>query len=233
MLLIVRLSFYPSCNNSINTNSHADTILSFNKAAERVFQFAQQEVLGLKFTILMDESAAQRHEGPNGYLDQFQRMARKGHQVAVGNSRQLLARRKDGSSVPITLMVDMYTSKSGQRVYIAVLATVIQEINLQQELHKSKDSFLSTMSHELRTPLFGLLGMMSMMRLPADEEAGKELRQMEACTTSLLSIVNNMIDFYKLENLAVTPLFVPFQPRVLLAEVCSFFLTFLIYWSTK
>jgi signal transduction histidine kinase len=176
-------------------------------------------VVGQKFTILMDEHAAQRHEGPNGYLAQYNRMARKGHQLAVGNSRQLLAKRKDGASVPITLTVDMYTSKAGQQVYIAVLTCVTQEINLQQELHKSKDTFLSTMSHELRTPLFGLLGMMSMMRLPTDEEASREVRQMEACTTSLLSIVNNMIDFYKLENLAVTPLYVPFQPRVLLAEV--------------
>lgn len=167
----------------------------------------------------MDEGAAQRHEGPNGYLAQYQKMARKGHQLAVGNSRQLLARSKDGSAVPITLMVETYINKYGQQVYIAVLAVVSNEINLQQELHKSKDTFLSTMSHELRTPLFGLLGMMSMMRIPVDEEARKELRQMEACTMSLLSIVNNMIDFYKLENLAVTPLYVPFQPRVLLAEV--------------
>jgi signal transduction histidine kinase len=49
-----------------------------------------------------------------------------------------------------------------------------------------------------------------------------ELRQMESCTRSLLSVVNNMVTYYKID-LAVAPLEMPVQLRTLLKEVCGYF----------
>lgn len=48
-----------------------------------------------------------------------------------------------------------------------------------------------------------------------------ELRQMEVCARNLLSVVNNMINYYKLEHLPHTLIAVPFQPQALLDEVCG------------
>jgi signal transduction histidine kinase len=49
-----------------------------------------------------------------------------------------------------------------------------------------------------------------------------ELRQMESCTRSLLSVVNNMITYYKID-MAVAPIAMPVQLRTLLKEVCGYF----------
>lgn len=49
-----------------------------------------------------------------------------------------------------------------------------------------------------------------------------ELRQMESCTRSLLSVVNNMIAYYKIE-MGITPLEMPVQFRTLLQEVCGYY----------
>eukprot|EP00026_Physarum_polycephalum_P002064 Phypoly_transcript_02068.p1 GENE.Phypoly_transcript_02068~~Phypoly_transcript_02068.p1 ORF type:complete len:962 (+),score=185.09 Phypoly_transcript_02068:171-2888(+) len=49
-----------------------------------------------------------------------------------------------------------------------------------------------------------------------------ELRQMESCTRSLLSVVNNMITYYKID-MAVDPISMPVQLRTLLKEVCGYF----------
>jgi signal transduction histidine kinase len=49
-----------------------------------------------------------------------------------------------------------------------------------------------------------------------------ELRQMESCTRSLLSVVNNMITYYKID-MAVDPVAMPVQLRTLLKEVCGYF----------
>lgn len=51
-----------------------------------------------------------------------------------------------------------------------------------------------------------------------------ELRQMESCTRSLLSVVNNMITYYKVD-MAVAPILMPVQLRTLLKEVCGYFET--------
>lgn len=97
-----------------------------------------------------------------------------------------------------------------------------QDLNLQQVLNKSKEAFLSTTSHELRTPLFGLLGTISLIRdkkIPANLQ--EEITSMEANTLSLLSIINNMIDFYLISHLHATPKKQSFNPKQLIADACN------------
>lgn len=203
----------------LTVNGSDQTVITWNRAAEKNFGYAQSEIIGKPYTILMSDAAARRHEGPNGYLARHQRTA-IGHSVAIGTSNQVYAKKKNGEMIPITLIVDSYT-KGNQHFYIVVLRIVTPELNVQKELHSSKDAFLSTMSHELRTPLFGLLGTLSLLPPMQDGVLQEEIHNMEVCVLNLLSIVNNMIDFYLLEHLRTTPNNAPFQLGLLLTETCS------------
>ncbi|MDP3394675.1 ATP-binding protein [Sediminibacterium sp.] len=65
---------------------------------------------------------------------------------------------------------------------------------------KAKNDFLSTMSHEIRTPLNSILGMTNIMLMEKPSEDQKEqLNVLLFSANNLLSIVNDILDYNKIE----------------------------------
>ncbi len=66
---------------------------------------------------------------------------------------------------------------------------------------QSKSDFLSTMSHELRTPLNAVIGMADLLLDNAHNEEQKEdLKILSFSALSLHALINNILDFNKLES---------------------------------
>jgi signal transduction histidine kinase/FixJ family two-component response regulator len=66
---------------------------------------------------------------------------------------------------------------------------------------KAKSEFLATMSHEIRTPLTGVVGMaelLSQAELPAPQR--KYVDTLVECSDSLLTVVNDVLEFSRLES---------------------------------
>ncbi|MHC8315636.1 ATP-binding protein [Pseudomonas sp. LB3P31] len=86
----------------------------------------------------------------------------------------------------------------------------------------AKSRFLATMSHELRTPLNGILGMAELLRdAPLDEVGGKRLDALYKAGEGLLSILNEVLYFARLEEGVSLPELVDFSLRQLLEEVLT------------
>ena len=72
--------------------------------------------------------------------------------------------------------------------------------NLEHANHYQK-AFLSNMSHEIRTPLNAIMGMNEMiLRENNIDEVKKYAREIREASQSLLAIVNDMLDFTRLES---------------------------------
>ncbi|WP_438447991.1 PAS domain S-box protein [Gorillibacterium sp. sgz5001074] len=66
--------------------------------------------------------------------------------------------------------------------------------------NKAKSGFLANMSHEIRTPINGIVGMLDLSLLnPVDAETRDFLETARSCAKSLMRIVEDILDFSKLE----------------------------------
>ncbi len=67
--------------------------------------------------------------------------------------------------------------------------------------NKAKDNFLSTMSHEIRTPLNAIIGIshLLLMEDPKDEQL-ESLQALKYSSEHLLNLVNDILDFNKIES---------------------------------
>jgi methyl-accepting chemotaxis protein len=85
-----------------------------------------------------------------------------------------------------------------------------------------KSDFLATMSHEIRTPMNGVLGMLE-VALREEMAPGQRdtLATARDSAASLLHILNEILDYSKIEAGQLTFEAIPFNPRQILDEVTS------------
>ena len=94
------LAIMDNIADAIVTITEQGLIESFNHAAERLYGYQAQEVLGKNVSLLMMEQDARNHDG---YLQRYRESGRPG--LIGAGSREVLAKRKNGSSVPVELTI--------------------------------------------------------------------------------------------------------------------------------
>lgn len=84
----------------------------------------------------------------------------------------------------------------------ATLEAELSEIlNLAEDANRAKTEFLATMSHEIRTPLNGILPILEMLHdTQLNNEQLKLVRTAQSSSRHLLRIINDILDFAKVES---------------------------------
>ena len=150
------LTAAPEAVITICQNGVIDT---FNPAAERLFGYSAKEAIGQDISILMPSPYREEHRS---YLDRYLAT----HQPRIiGTTRELTARRKDGSTVPIELSVsevdhlglftgfirDITERKALQR---NILDVAVEEQNrIGQDLHDGMGQELTGLNYMTQTLL--------------------------------------------------------------------------------
>ncbi|MGB5201297.1 MAG: histidine kinase dimerization/phospho-acceptor domain-containing protein, partial [Sedimenticolaceae bacterium] len=74
-------------------------------------------------------------------------------------------------------------------------------LNLAEDADRTKTEFLATMSHEIRTPLNGILPILEMLcDTPLNADQMKLVRTAQGSSRHLLRIINDVLDFAKVES---------------------------------
>lgn len=96
---------------------------SFNPAAERIFGFRADEVLGRNISMLMPSPYREEHDE---YLNQY---LQTGVAKVIGIGRQVKGRRKDGSVFPLDLSVSRM-ELGGTQYFTGIVRDVTEHVNL-------------------------------------------------------------------------------------------------------
>jgi signal transduction histidine kinase/CheY-like chemotaxis protein len=78
-------------------------------------------------------------------------------------------------------------------------AEIIEKKNLAEQAAIVKQEFLSTMSHEIRTPLNAVITIASLLGDKVDPEEQELINALRFASNSLLLLINDILDFTKLE----------------------------------
>ncbi|HWZ90152.1 MAG TPA: ATP-binding protein, partial [Polyangiaceae bacterium] len=90
------------------------------------------------------------------------------------------------------------------------------------EASRLKSEFLANMSHEIRTPMNGVIGMIRLiLKMPLEGKLRRYAETVDASAGALMTIINDVLDFSKMEAGKYTLQSVPFDPGVVLQEAAE------------
>ena len=94
--------------------------------------------------------------------------------------------------------------------------------NQAKQASRAKSDFLANMSHEMRTPLNAVIGMTSIARNSSDPERKEYcLTKIEEASTHLLGVINDVLDYSKIEAAKFELTDAEFDFEKMLQRVCD------------
>jgi two-component system sensor kinase FixL len=131
-------------------------IEAFNHAAERLFGYAIDEVLGRNVDLLMPSPY---HEEHDTYLSRY---LATGRAKIIGVGREVQGLRKDGTTFPLHLSVGEITIQ-GERKFTGILHDLTSRVQLEGQLREQAalaklGEMAAVIAHEVKNPLAGIRG---------------------------------------------------------------------------
>jgi PAS domain S-box-containing protein len=108
------------------------TIETFSQAAEKLFGYASQEVVGRNVRMLMPEPFRSQHDG---YLRQH---ITTGEKRIIGKGREVVAQRRDGSLFPVFLSVGRIATVDPPR-FVGLVSDITDRKRVVEALRRERD----------------------------------------------------------------------------------------------
>lgn len=126
----------------------------------------------------------------------------------------------------VRVFLDLYKQKQELFQMMMTLGEKNRELTIQREKAEkatdAKSFYLAYMSHEIRTPLSGILGVSRVLeKTSLDAEQKKLLQTVISSGEHVISIINDILDYSKIESGQVALEKIPFDLREVVGSVCG------------
>src|SRR5207237_7040490 len=180
-------------------------IIFWNKGAESMFGYQEDEITGASLELLMPESYRDQHRAG------FERFRAGGRSQIVGKTIELEGLRKDGTIFPIELSLASWTGGDGT-FFTGVIRDITErkrteEMRLAKEAaeqaSRAKSGFVARISHELRTPMHAIIGFTNL--LLQNKQGNLTASDLDFLDRILLNakgqlqLINTLLDLSKVE----------------------------------
>jgi PAS domain S-box-containing protein len=213
-------------------------VKSWNRAAERIFGWRRDEVIGCPLPSIpyekREEFAALHERVMRGdALTGFEtiRQRKDGSRIDVNLSTAVL-HHVDGSVRGIMAISEEITQRKKSEEAIKKMNEALKEKNVQVEkASQSRKRFLSYISHELKTPLNSIVGFTQLLRNgsygPLNGQQSRALGLVHKSAGELLRLINNILDLAKMESGKMPTWLIETDLPELLERVCMVFEPFI------
>jgi PAS domain S-box-containing protein len=194
-----------STPDSIISTNEDGRIFEFSKAAETTFGYRREDAVGMPLHELLILPGG-RGTYPRDLSQQLETCTPR----MIDQRIQMIARRANGEEFPVEVAITK-VDINDNIIFIAYLRDITDRLHNEIILTQARDAaeaadraktrFVANMSHEIRTPLNALLGFVSLLG-EADNLTEEQLlwvRTAQQSGNSLLSLINDILDFAKIE----------------------------------
>ncbi|MDD4650941.1 MAG: ATP-binding protein [Methanothrix sp.] len=195
-----------------SAKSREPVILEFSPGAEKCFGYSREEVLGKTVTMLLVP------EDRDKLAEAASRMRKE---TTLSGYRQLMRRGAD--TFPAMYSIYPLLDESGE-IYAAlgVCIDITEQKMMEDELVRARDAaeasarakseFTASVSHEIRTPLNAIIGMTDLLlESDLDQVESDYVKTIRISGLSLLSIINEILDFSKIDAGRMDIVQLPFE----------------------
>ncbi len=189
-------------NNGVHICDEYGNVTWINEALENIIGFKKDVLVGKKLVDFV--------KGDDTDMDLLEIVREKAKRYEPFNIEHKVYR-KDGKSMWLSIAnTPIYNNITNQHTQIEIINDITQrklaefQLSAQREktlqLSKAKESFVSIMSHEIRTPLNAVIGLANILndeeKLPSQE---KSINLLKFSADNLLNLINDILDFNKIE----------------------------------
>ena len=190
-----------SSDDAIVSKNLQSIVMSWNAAAERMFGYTAEEMIGQSISKLF----------PPDRLDEETQIVARLQQGERVDHFETVRRRKDGQLIDVSLTISPIRDAEGVIVGASKIARDITEQKSSQrklaqaneELQRAnqiKAEFLTTLSHELRTPLNAILGWIQILKdEPKAEDVAQAVPIIERNVRVQSQLIEDLLDMSRIE----------------------------------
>jgi two-component system sensor kinase FixL len=155
--------------NGIITIDEKGIIESFNQAAERLFGYPAEEVIGQNVSMLMPSPYREMHDS------RIARYLETGVKKIIGIEREATGQRKDGTVFPVTLTISELRLDD-RRIFTGIVHDITEHKRAEQEMQRVDRLTLvgqlaSGLAHEIGTPLNVIAGNAELLRMQLQSQS--------------------------------------------------------------
>lgn len=172
-----------------------ETIILFNKAAEKIFGYSAEEVTGQSLIMLMPEQYRANHRAG------LSRFFKTGETTVIGRTIEVEGLRRDGQCFPLEISLAV-SGEAGSLIVTGVLRDISKRKEMQAQLiDAEKQATVSlvagSIGHELNNIVTALLGFADLLRRQPDDKQlaqdcaevfGKESQRLKVHAHNLLAL---------------------------------------------
>lgn len=179
-------SIVDSSDDAIVSKDLNGRILSWNAAAERLFGYKSEEIVGKSIRTLLPEVRA---DDFFSILDRIRRGERVAHYETI-------RKRKDGSLVEVSLTISPIYDEEGRIVGASEIAHDLTAVRAaQREAEHTRQLFLATLGHDLRNPLNTIVVSLAHLQHRIPEDLRDVPKRMMTSANRMARMIEQLLDF--------------------------------------
>lgn len=168
---------------------------AFNPGAERLFGYREAEVLGQNVKLLMPPPYHDEHDA---YL---QRYLATGVRTIIGKGREVIGRRRDGSTFAMHLSVGEMRV-GDERKFTGIIHDLTERTRMEEQLREQTalarlGEMAAVVAHEVKNPLAAIRASVQTLggRLPKDDRGREVVQQIVGRIDALADLMQELLLF--------------------------------------